>query len=377
MAETKSVESLIREIHKNFGDIIHKGVPKRPERELVSMGSISLDFCIYGGLKEGTFNEFSGAEGSGKTTIAALAAGSYQRTHRDKSVLFVDLEGTFDFTWGEKLGLKTDSQFIYYESVGQSGETVFNHIKEFIKSGEVGFVILDSLPFLIPEFVQEEDDMEQKSMGGNAKLLTDFTTRYTGLIRKMGVIFIGIQQLRDNMSGYGGDTKTPGGRGWRHNCSLRLRFKRGDFFDKDGDKVKKKDAQSPAGHIIEMYVEKNKNSPWDRKLGFSKLHYWKGIDYVSDLTEVAVHFGLIDNTSMGWFKIIDENGKPLLDQEGKEVKINGKLNLAKYLKENKEISARLYRKVKELMTNKEPGYIKGFEEMLGVELPDSVFEEDE
>ena len=369
MADKKTVDQVIREINKNFGNIVNKAPDKSKSREyeLSSLGSISLDFCVYGGLKEGTFNEFFGAEGGGKTTVACLAASSYQRSHPDRSVLFVDIEGTLDFDWAHKLGLKTDQQFVYYETVGQSGEVILNHVVQLIKTGEIGFVILDSLPLLIPNYVQDEDDLEQKSMGGNAKLLSDFTARYTGLIKKEKVIFIGINQLRDNMTQYGDPYKTTGGRAWRHACSLRLMYKRGDFFGQDGEKVKKKDAQSPAGHIVEMYVQKNKNSPWDRKLGFTKLHYWKGIDYVSDLTEVAVYFGLIENSSPGWFKILDGEGKALLDSSGNEIKINGKLKLAEYLKNNKEISARLYHTVRGMMENKEPGYIKGFEEMLGVD----------
>lgn len=368
MAEVKTVEQIIRSINKDFGEIVHKGIPKKEEDlpKLISMGSISLDFCIYGGLKEGTFSEFSGPEGSGKTSMACMAAGSYQRVHQEKSVLFVDLEGTFDWTWAEKLGLKTDKQFIYYECVGQSGETILNHVVDFMKTGQVGFVVVDSLPFLIPNYVQDADDLEQKSMGGNAKLLSDFTARYIGLIRKQRIIFVGINQVRENMSGYGDPLITTGGRAWKHACSLRLMFKRGDFFDQNGDKVKKKDAQSPAGHFIEMYVLKNKNSPWDRKLGFTKLHYWKGIDYISDLTEVAIYFNLIDNSSVGWFKILDADGNPVLDQDGKEIKINGKLKLAEYLKDHKEISARLYHKVRDMMTTKEASYIQGFEELLGV-----------
>lgn len=367
MAEVKSVEQLCKEINKTFGETVQIGLNKSKEKsELISLGSISLDFCVYGGLKEGTFNEFCGEEGSGKTSDACLSAGSYQKARPDKSVLFVDLEGTFDPEWANKLGLKTDQQFIYYETSGQSGEVILNHIIDFIKTGKVGFVILDSLPFLIPEFVQAEDNMEQKSMGGNAKLLSDFTSRYVGLIRKQKVIFIGINQVRDNMTKYGDPLKTTGGRAWKHACSLRLMFKKGEFFDKEGDKLKKKDAQSPAGHIIEMYVLKNKNSPWDRKLGFTRLHYWKGIDYISDLSEVAVYFGLIDNSSSGWFKILDADKKPLLE-DGKEIKINGKHKLAEYLKEHKEISARLYHTVRDMMANKDPGYIKGFEEMLGID----------
>lgn len=367
MADIKTVDQVIRGITKEFGEIVHKGAPKvESGDDLISLGSISLDFCCYGGLRPGRFVEFSGAEGGGKTSVACLSAAAYQRTHPDRYVLFVDVEGTFDPDWAAKLGLKTDEQFIYYTTEGQSGEVILNHTVDLMKTGQVGFVIIDSLPLLIPNYVQDEDNLEQKSMGGNAKLLSDFTSRYTGLIKKNKIIVIGINQLRDNMTQYGDPFKTTGGRAWKHACSQRLMFKRGDFFGQDGEKVKKKDAQNPAGHYIEMYVLKNKDCPWDRKLGFTKLHYWKGIDYVSDLTEVAVYFGLIDNSTVGWYKVLDENGKPLLNENGEEVKINGKRKFVEYLKDHKEISGRLYYAVKDLMMKKESDYIGSFEEMLGV-----------
>lgn len=365
MAEIKTVDQVIRTIERNFGDIVKKGYHKREDRDLVSLGSPSLDWCVYGGIKPGCFVEISGQEGGGKTTLALLFSSSYQRSHPNKSVLYVDIEGTFDPEWAEKFGLKMDDQFIYYETAGQSGEVILNHVIDFIKTEQVGLVILDSLPLLIPNYVQDEDNLEQKSMGGNAKLLSDFTARYTGLLHRTGAIVVGINQVRDNMSGYGDPLITPGGKAWKHACSVRLMVKRGDFFDQNGDKVKKKDAQSPAGHYIEMYVLKNKLSPWDRKLGFTKLHYWKGIDYINDLTEVAIYFGLIENPSPGWFKVVDENGAPLLE-DGKEIKINGKNKLAEYLKEHKKISARLYEKVNEAMLNKSEGYIQSFNELLGI-----------
>lgn len=366
MAEYKTVEQVIRSINKEFGDIVRKGFkPDENKVQLSSLGSISLDFCTYGGLHPGRFIELSGPESSGKTTVAAMAAGAYQRTHPAESILFVDMEGTFDPTWAIKVGLKVDTQFLYYETVGQSGEKVLNHIVDFIRAG-VRFIIIDSLPMLVPEQVQSEDDLEQKSMGGNAKLLSDFTSRYTGLVHKTQAIVIGINQLRDNMTKYGDPIKTTGGRAWKHACSMRLMVKKGEFFDQNGEKVKKKDAQSPAGHFIEMHVLKNKDAPWDRKLGFTKLHYWKGIDYISDLIEVALYYDLIKSASAGWFVLLDEEGNPLQTPDGKDLKIQGKIKLAEYLKNNKEIAARIYSSVKQLMENKESGFLAGFEAMLGV-----------
>lgn len=366
MAEIKTVDQVIKDIGKQFEGIVQKGfTAEECKIELISLGSISLDFCLYGGIRSSRVIEISGGEGSGKSTLSSLATASFQRAYPDEKVLYMDLEGTFDPTWAEKLGVRLDSDhFIYYQSFGQSGEVILNHLVSFLKAG-VRWIVIDSLPKLVPEFIQEEDNLEQKSMGGNAKLLADFVNRYSGLIHKQKAIIIGINQLRDNMSQYGDPYKTTGGRAWKHECSVRLMVKRGDFFDQNGEKVKKKDAQSPAGHYIEMYVLKNKDAPWDRKLGFTKLHYWKGIDYVADLLEVAIYFNLIDNSKVGWFGILNEDGTPMLDENGKEIRLNGRAKLAEYLKSHREVTAILYKKVRHLMEQKGSTYIKGFEEMLG------------
>lgn len=374
--ENKTTSQLIREINKNFEGVVRKGfTPDEYKPEITSLGSISLDFTCYGGLTMGRMVEISGAESAGKSLLASLIIGAYQRKHPNEQVLYMDLEGTFDPTWGVKLGMNLDEDhFIYYESLGQSGEDIINHLVGFIRSG-VRLAVIDSLPKLVPDFILEENDMAQKSMGGNAKLLADFVNRYSGLIHRMKALVIGINQIRDNMSGYGDPYKTTGGRAWKHECSTRLMVKRGDFFDKNGEKVKKKDAQSPAGHYVEMYVLKNKDAPWDRKVGFTKLHYWKGIDYVSDLMDVAIYFNLIENEKVGWFGILDEEGNPMLNEEGKPIRVNGKNNLLNYLREHREVSSRLYKKVYEMMTVKESGYLKGFEEMLGVD--NTMFEVDD
>ena len=97
------------------------------------------------------------------------------------------------------------------------------------------------------------------------------------------------------------------GRAWKHACSSRIMFKRGAFFDEDGNEIQKKNAQSPAGHIVEMYVLKTKTCKWDRKLAYYHLNYTKGVDIVADTIDVAMHFGYVQNPAQGTFTGRDAN----------------------------------------------------------------------
>ena len=64
----------------------------------LSLGSPSLDFCLYNSFPEKRIIEFTGAEGSGKTSLAYMVAASYQRKEIQRNpenpryILFVDLE---------------------------------------------------------------------------------------------------------------------------------------------------------------------------------------------------------------------------------------------------------------------------------------------
>lgn len=162
--------------------------------------------------------------------------------------------------------------------------------------------------------------------------------------------------------------KKPGdntlGRAWKHACSSRLMFKRGEFFDEDGNKLTTS-AESPAGHIVNVAVLKTKTSKWDRKGGSYRLNYVKGIDILSDTIEAALHFGLIDNSTQGTYKIIDpQTGDIKLDSEGNEIKIRGRKNVTDYFNEHLDEWKALYDAVYDKIKLREDPNIKSFEMML-------------
>ena len=136
-------------------------------------------------------------------------------------------------------------------------------------------------------------------------------------------------------------------------------------FDAEGNILAKKDAQSPSGHKIEVYVLKTKTCKWDRKLGYMTLDYVRGIDTLQDTLDVATHFGYIDNSVQGTFKLVDiDTGEIMCDNEGKEIKIRGKKNLTTYFREHIDQWKKLYNLVYEKLRQKDDPYIVSFEQLL-------------
>ena len=373
MAEL-SLESVLKNISKKYGDqVVKLGVDDLSVDGVLSLGSPSFDYCVYGGIPEGRIVEFSGAEGSGKTTTAFMTAASYikeelkRNPDNPRAIVLLDNEGTADPVWASKLGYDMSAtapvQTIVLRPEGQSAEEIFDMALDMLKTGEVGLLIFDSIATLVPQQIAEES-MKNQQMGGISKALTRFANTAIGLLRKYKATLIAINQVRENLSGYGDFLLTPGGRAWKHACSMRLMFKRGDFFDAEGNKLSTK-AESPAGHIIEVAVLKTKVCKWDRKLGYMHLDYVKGVDILEDTIDVATHFGFIDNSVQGSYKIIDpDTGVIMLDEDGNEVKIRGRKNLRPYFEEHKDIWNKLYTKIYDKLTIKDDPYIKSFEEML-------------
>lgn len=373
-----SLSEVMKKISKKYGDnVVRVGAQDLTVDGVLSLGSPSLDFCIYGGVPEGRIVEFSGPEGSGKTTNAFLAAASYQRAElkrnpdNPRSIVFLDNEGTLDREWAAKMGYDISEEAtvptILIRPEAQSAEEIFDMALDMLKTGEVGLLIFDSIATLVPMQIADES-MEKQQMGGIAKALTRFANTAIGLLRKYKATLIAINQVRENIGGYGPALSTPGGRAWKHACSMRLMFKRGSFFDEDGNDLTTS-AESPAGHIIDMAVLKTKTCRWDRKLGHAHLNYTRGVDIVQDTIDVALHLGFIDNSAQGMYKLIDpETGEILVDADGNDIKIRGKKNVATYFREHKDQWRKLYDMVYEKLSQKQDPFVKSFEEMLGLNI---------
>lgn len=258
----------------------------------IPLSMIAINRMLYGGLPRGRMIEFYGPEGSGKTTTTLLAIAAYQ-AQDERPVFFVDAEGTYDPRWGALLGVNNSAgRFIKWAPENVNAEEVFQKILDVADTGEVGLIALDSIPALVP-MQEDEKDMTQKTMGGISAPLTVFARKLQKVLLKHDdVTFIALNQARENMSQYGPAITTPGGREWKHMCSIRMEFK-SEFADANGVFLPQ-GAENPAGVTIIAALKKNKTSPGDRRTGRFTVDFKKGFNERLDVINVGLLLGVID-----------------------------------------------------------------------------------
>lgn len=279
----------------------------------IALPMIVVNRMLYGGLPRGRMIEFSGAESSGKTTTTLLAIGAYQKQD-DRPVFFIDSEGTYDPRWAALLGVDNE-RLVKWAPENVNAEEVFQKILDVAATNEVGFIVLDSIPALVPQQIDAKD-MTEYQMGGISKALTTFTLKLQKvLLRNNTVTFIGINQLRDNMSAYGAPTTTPGGRGWRHLTSIRLEMASSNV-DKNGNYIPESN-ETPAGVKITVSVRKNKTAPRNRKVGYYIINFEEGFDETMDVINLAVSLGVVTQRGAGYSYIDTETGEVLVNGLGK------------------------------------------------------------
>ena len=382
-----NIELKMAELNKKFkANIINMGTDII-EVDKIPFSSPTANYMTYGGVPVGKVTEFFGGEGGGKTTSAldicanaqvkfaevfdkqvveleeqieelnikgtkdAAKKASRLQTQLDeviekgeKLVVYVDTEQTLDTQWAKLLGVNTE-KMILVRPQEQTAEQVLQIIIELIATGNVGLCVLDSIPCLVPQQIFEES-LEKKAYGGISQPLSVFCSKVLPHLVQNQCAFIGINQIREDLSSMYNTISTPGGKAWKHACSLRLRFKKDTLLDMNNNELSSR-AENPAGNKVAIEVVKTKVCKPDRRLGYYTLNYTDGVDVVNDTITLAIQYGYIKRNG-GWFSICDEN-KEVIIQDDKELKLQGIGRLNQYLKQDAQQLFRLINLVTEEM----------------------------
>ena len=326
------IDEIMKDFNKKYKeDLMHYGISNY-DYERIPFTSPRLNYMTFGGLPEGKLIEFYGEEHGGKTTTALDIVANFQIKYPERKVVWADCENTFDVVWAIKLGVDVESLIILQPS-NQSAEVIFQVILDLISTGEVGLAVIDSFGVMVSQQALEKE-LVDKTYAGISKALTDFGGRACGICNKYKCTVIGINQIREDFNSTFGGTKTVGGKGWKHDVSVRLEFRMGTYID-DKNKALTRGTENPAGNMVNVTMKKNKTCPPTRRTGFYTLKYLSGIDYLWDFIEVGLKFGIIEKSG-SWFSLINIDTGEIIED-----KLHGQDNVRKFLEENTDVLATL------------------------------------
>ena len=331
-----SVIDVAKKLNKEYSDsklAIKASVT--PNYERMSTGAFGLDYPLYGGLVRGRIHTFAGLFHSGKTTAACTAMAAYQKAEPDKTCVYVDLEHSLDIKFQSRMTGLNPEKMIYFNPTSLTGEQILDAILEFQKEEDIGMIVLDSIPALMPAQSVENDMTKDPGMRGTiAKSLHRFLIAMSSLVNKTNNIFIMVNQVRVSGTTFTGAPiySEPGGQAPQYYSSIKVRFGTRTFIK--GDKVDCSDGEGAEGFRLKFAITKQKCGPIARGGGFISFNYNTGLMWLDDLLEIAYKFDFIHRINNVTYQLVNlETGEVYLDEDGNELTGKRK-DLEDYIKNN-------------------------------------------
>ncbi|WPF70124.1 UvsX-like recombinase [Bacillus phage BC-VP] len=269
-----------------------------------------IDKILGGGLPFGRMIEVAGVPSGGKSTFThhvmrvATALGCI--------CVLIDVEGTSDNERLSSLGIDTSRVLVKQpdpdkgtaltvEEVGQTVEETLQLFSEKFPNVPVVYV-WDSVGST-PSMVELEKDFGEQNVGARAKAITQFVTKVTPMVSQSKSLFIGINQVRDDIGGNPmfKTYKVPGGKAWEHAATLRLEIKKKSSIFKGSGANKER-----LGHTMGVKTQKSKVSrPFQEADG--TLLADTGIDYEYNIAKMSEDAKVLGTTGQS-YEYVDAMG---------------------------------------------------------------------
>ena len=315
-----------------------------PQCKRFSMGTISADFALYGGLPEGKCITFAGESGSGKSLAACAAMAKYQQAHPDKVCVYVDVEETLvgQVGWISNMtGLNVDENFLRYDCAGKAAEEIFSDIIQLQNADDIGMIIIDSAPMLMTKADIDNDITKDNGQRASvAKPMGKFLKFMVPAIAKAGNPLLIINHTRVVGTTFTGAKiyAEPCGYGLQFYPSVKVRFANRKFTS--GDKLDISQSQvdeKTDGICVIFSVTKNRLGPTNRNGAKLIFRYDSGVDTITDLIEIITKYEIAKLDGKTWY-LVDpfDHDKVYNDEDGKPLKFVGKPKLVRYIKEHDE-----------------------------------------
>jgi recombination protein RecA len=318
----RAIELALSQIEKQFGkgSIMRLGNKEAiVPISVISTGAISFDAALgVGGFPRGRVVEVFGPESSGKTTITLQVIAEAQKM--GGMAAFVDAEHALDPVYAKKLGVDVDNLLV---SQPDYGEQALEITEALVRSGAIDILVVDSVAALVPK-AELDGEMGDSHVGLQARLMSQALRKLTGTVSKSRTCLVFINQIREKIGVmFGNPETTTGGRALKFYSSVRVDIRRIAAI-KDGDQV--------VGSRTKVKVVKNKVAAPFREAEFD-IMYGEGISREGDMLDLAVNNNIVEKSG-AWFSYKSER----IGQ--------GRENAKQFLKENKDIAAKIEAEVR-------------------------------
>ena len=319
----RQLEVAMTQIEKQFGKgtIMRLGMKDAlVEVPVISTSCLSIDAALgVGGMPRGRVVEIFGPEAGGKTTLALHVIAEAQK--QGGMAAFIDAEHALDANYARALGVDVDNLLV---SQPDYGEQALEVAETLIRSAAVDVVVVDSVAALVPK-AELDGDMGDPQMGLQARLMSQALRKLKAIVNKSGTCLIFINQLREKIGiMFGNPETTPGGRALKFYSDVRVDVRRIAAI-KENERI--------IGNHTRAKIVKNKLAAPFREAEFD-LIYGEGISRETDLLDLAVTHGVVEKSG-AWFTFESER----IGQ--------GRENARQFLRENRDVYAKLDRVLRE------------------------------
>jgi len=293
----------------------------RQGRLIIPTGILSLDLALgTGGFVGGRMGLTWGDQGTGKTMLGLCTIARIQELQRrqyedfiGKKCAILDVEGALDEDFMRACGVDPNDPNLLWisgrdltsgikELDGRplTGEEWFDITNQLIRSGEIIYIMKDSITALVPAQIMKSKTVDQAAKKAALAQLTSAQLQVTNaeIQRQPGCYLNLVAQSRQKpMVMFGPSEQASGGTAPSFYGTYVFRVKRIKqywakyFIDEDSKAIEKEVAVD-----IRLLIEKNKTAAKSEPIEFH-VDFGTGVDVIDDLVKTARHLAVIKTDS--------------------------------------------------------------------------------